>query len=187
VFACPADDGNPVVVDLSTSAWSEGAVRVAAAAGGMLPGGVLVDRAGHDVYDPARLYDQPPSAALAPLGTGPGGTAHKGYALAVMVELLAGALAGAGVCADPAPDGVGGNGGLFLALRARHLGRSDAQLRADVRALEAHLSAADPVAAGCAVRLPGRGAARPCPETVPLPQYLVDDLVALAGRRTAFG
>jgi LDH2 family malate/lactate/ureidoglycolate dehydrogenase len=153
-FACPVAGERPVIVDISTSAWSEGRVRVAAARGVPVPHGVLVDRRGEFVNDPAQLYTM--GAALAPLGAGPAGTAHKGYALAVMVELLGGALGGATICHEDASEGIGGNGGLFMAFPPAILGHTAAWLAAQVKALEGHLQRARPLDPGRPVRLPGR-------------------------------
>lgn len=175
VLACPAPPGPPVIVDTSTSATSEGAVRVAAMHGRSLPPGLLLDRAGRDVRDPAALYRSPPAATIAPLG---GSVAHRGYALSVGVELLAGAVAGAGV-SDAGPPGFG-NGGLFVAFPADVLGRSLAEIGADVARLERHLAGC-PVPDGQAPpRLPGRRPPRPAATTVCLPATLWTDIRELS-------
>jgi LDH2 family malate/lactate/ureidoglycolate dehydrogenase len=101
-----------------------------------------------------------------------------------MVELMAGALAGAGVSRAPAPDGTGGNGGLFIVLRPEYLGRSEHQLSCAVRDLEAHLSTAEPMVADRPARLPGRGRARPPTDTFTLPHWLLTDLERCADRAT---
>lgn len=159
VFAFPTQDDRPVVVDMSTSAWSEGAVRVRASANTHLPSGVLIDRLYAAVHDPARLYAETAAGdvALAPLGTGPSGTAHKGYALAVMAELLGGAVGGRAVSHSDAFHGTDGNSALFIAFDPTMLGVSLDQLDEDVRALEGHLSRAQPIDPRRPVRLPGRG------------------------------
>ncbi|MDT0262445.1 Ldh family oxidoreductase [Jatrophihabitans lederbergiae] len=182
VFACPAGDDRPVVVDISTSAWSEGAVRIAARAGSELPAGVLVGRYGTAVRDPKRLYapDAAMHTALAPLGWGPAGTAHKGFALAVAAELLGGALGGDVVCAHDAFDGVGGNSAFFIAFDPAAVGVAPEALHRHVLDLERHVAAADPVEPDRPVRLPGRGAARSARGQVTLPAALADELELLA-------
>lgn len=88
-FACavPRADAPPVVLDMATSAVALGKVRVAYNAGNRVPEGALVDHEGAPTTNPAVMYEEP-FGALGPFGK------HKGYGLAVMCELLGGALAG---------------------------------------------------------------------------------------------
>ncbi len=88
-FTCavPRAGAAPVVLDMATSAVAMGKVRVAYNAGTQVPQGALVDHEGSPTTDPAVMYEKP-LGALGPFG------AHKGYGLAVMCELLGGALAG---------------------------------------------------------------------------------------------
>lgn len=81
----PRPDG-PVVVDLSTTQGSRGAVLVAQLTGATLPEHWAFDKHGRPTTDPNRAL--PPQGTLAPLG------GHKGYALAVAVEILCGVLSG---------------------------------------------------------------------------------------------
>lgn len=150
VVAIPMPDGPPVVVDLSTSSTSEGAVRVAALAGRPVAAGHLLDSQGRSVTDPTRLYLPEASVGLAPLG-GPSG--HKGFALGVVVEALAGAVAGGGI----ARPGVvaEGNAALFLGLPA-DLFRNQSAVFDDLVRFEAHVSSSPPVPGSPPVRLPGR-------------------------------
>jgi ureidoglycolate dehydrogenase (NAD+) len=82
-FAAPSGDG-PVVLDMATSQVAMGKVLRARASGETLGEGWAVDADGRPTTDPHA------ARAVVPLG-GP-----KGYGLALMVELLAGALSGAG-------------------------------------------------------------------------------------------
>lgn len=88
-FTCavPRKDAPPVVLDMATSAVALGKVRVAYNAGNQVPQGALVDHEGTPTTNPAVMYEEP-FGALGPFGK------HKGYGLAVMCELLGGALAG---------------------------------------------------------------------------------------------
>jgi hydroxycarboxylate dehydrogenase B len=88
-FTCavPRKDAAPVVLDMATSAVALGKVRVAYNAGKQVPEGALVDHEGIATTNPAVMYEEP-FGALGPFGQ------HKGYGLAVMCELLGGALAG---------------------------------------------------------------------------------------------
>lgn len=88
--AIPAMGGKPaVVLDFATSLVALGKVRVARNKGERLPDGVLLDGAGRGTTDPAVMYEEPRGAIL-PFGL------HKGYGLAFLCELLAGALTGGG-------------------------------------------------------------------------------------------
>ncbi|MCL6489792.1 MAG: Ldh family oxidoreductase [Alicyclobacillus mali] len=110
-FAAPTPLDYPLSIDLSTSAISRGAVIERARRGEPLPEGVAVDEDGAPTSDPQRAL----TGALLPIG------GAKGYALALMVEVLAGVLAGAQVAKDVgfmfADDGKPrGNGFFYLAL-----------------------------------------------------------------------
>ncbi|WP_105317128.1 Ldh family oxidoreductase [Thermus tenuipuniceus] len=83
-FAAPAPQGI-LVVDLATAQVAMGKVLMARARGSAIPLDWGVDEEGVPTGDPHKVR------ALLPLG-GP-----KGYALALMVEVLAGVLTGAGV------------------------------------------------------------------------------------------
>lgn len=88
--AVPAAGGKPaVVLDFATSLVALGKVRVAMNKGERLPEGVLIDGAGRATTDPKVMFTEPRGAIL-PFGL------HKGYGLAFLCELLAGALTGGG-------------------------------------------------------------------------------------------
>ena len=90
-WGMPVAGSEPIVVDLTTSVVAEGKVRLAKAAGKSIPPGWVVDKNGQSTTNPADLYD---GGALLPLGGLDAG--HKGYALSLMVDLMAGALSGGG-------------------------------------------------------------------------------------------
>lgn len=77
----------PIVLDMATSAIAMGKVRVAKNEGKLVTAGALIDAAGQPTRDPNVMYGEPSGALLA-FGE------HKGYALAVVTELLATALTG---------------------------------------------------------------------------------------------
>lgn len=88
--AVPAADGRPaVVLDFATSLVALGKVRVALNKGERLPEGTLIDASGQGTTDPSVMYTEPRGAIL-PFGL------HKGYGLAFLCELLAGAFTGGG-------------------------------------------------------------------------------------------
>jgi len=110
-FAVPRPGRDPLLVDLTTSATAEGKVRLLRNRGESAPDGWLIDAAGRPTRNPADLYASPPGALL-PLGGMTMG--HKGFGLSLMVEVLAGALSGAG-CTRPGADWPG-NGFFCLGL-----------------------------------------------------------------------
>jgi hydroxycarboxylate dehydrogenase B len=99
----PHPDG-PIVLDFSTSATAEGKVRVKRIAGENCPEGWLLDCTGKPTIDPNTLYATPPGTIL-PMG---GAQAYKGFGLALMIEIFAGALSG-GLCARETPETPNGN------------------------------------------------------------------------------
>jgi uncharacterized oxidoreductase len=87
-IALPGTDRHPpLLLDMATSAIAMGKVRVARNLGQPVQAGILIDPAGQPTRDPNVMYTEP-HGALLPFG------GHKGYALAVVTELLAGALSG---------------------------------------------------------------------------------------------
>ncbi|MBX3414428.1 MAG: Ldh family oxidoreductase [Pirellulales bacterium] len=93
----PHADG-PLVLDIGTSATAEGKVRVRRIGGQLCPDGWLLDSTGRPTNDPHSLYADPPGT-IRPMG---GDQAYKGFGLALMIEIFAGALSG-GVCAREKP------------------------------------------------------------------------------------
>ena len=122
VAAPTGDPEAPFVVDMATPVIAEGKVRVALNRGAELPPGSIVDGDGRPSTDPHDFYGgDPPGSraqgALLPIGVTPdygaggdGGVGHKGYALALIVDLLGGALTGVGY------GGASANAFLFIAV-----------------------------------------------------------------------
>ena len=99
-YGCPTGDGMPIVLDMSTSAIAEGAVRAASQRGDHVPEGCILDPEGRPTTDPHEFYrDQ--WGAILPFG-GPQG--YKGFGLALMVELLGSTLAGVPLTKDGESD-----------------------------------------------------------------------------------
>lgn len=89
-FAGPLPNNRPpLVVDMATSSIAINKARVLAAEGKQAPPGSLIDGDGHLSTDPNVLFSDHPGALL-PFG------GHKGYALGIVTELLAGVLSGGG-------------------------------------------------------------------------------------------
>jgi uncharacterized oxidoreductase len=86
---------HPYILDYATSAVAVGKVKVALARGERVTPGALIDASGAPTTDPNVLFDAV-KGALLPFAQ------HKGYALAVMCELLGGMLSGGEVLSDGA-------------------------------------------------------------------------------------
>lgn len=89
--------GDPVLIDVSMSITTNGMTMRLRQQGKRFPGPWLIDAQGNPTDDP-NVMQQDPKGALLPLGGLDSG--HKGYALALLVEMLTGSLAGHGR-ADP--------------------------------------------------------------------------------------
>ena len=101
----PMPDGQPpLILDFATSVVAEGKVLVAQNGGKPLPAGSLIAPDGALSTDPAVLYGTVEAGRSPDPRNGPGAIRamgeHKGSGLALMCEMLAGALTGSG-CAGP--------------------------------------------------------------------------------------
>lgn len=83
-FAWPRTQGHPFVFDFATSAMARGDIELHHRAGKPLPPGTAIDADGNPTNDPQAALD----GAMLPFG------GHKGSALSLMIELLAGPLIG---------------------------------------------------------------------------------------------
>ncbi|MBM3993326.1 MAG: malate/lactate/ureidoglycolate dehydrogenase [Planctomycetes bacterium] len=90
----PMDGAAPILLDISACTIAEGKIRVAFNKGVDVPEGCIIDANGQPTTDPKVFYANPPGAILPIAG-------HKGYGLAMLCEVLAGALTGGG-CSNPA-------------------------------------------------------------------------------------
>lgn len=84
-FAFPRRDAPPVVWDLASSVMAHGDVILAARNGHKLPAGAGVDRDGRPTDDPQKVLD---GGALVPFA------GHKGFAIALMAEVMVAGLTG---------------------------------------------------------------------------------------------
>ena len=149
-FCCviPRANERPVVLDMATSAIALGKVRVAHMKGEPVPEGALVDHEGKPTTDASVMYEQP-FGALGPFG------AHKGYGLAVMCELLGGALVGEWTAQPDNPrDNNIVNHMLMFVLDPAVFGGLDA-FEKEVSAMVEYLHSTAPASGVDKVRVPG--------------------------------
>lgn len=125
-FSWPRPSGLPFVFDFATSAVARGEIELHKRAGNALPAGVAIDSDGKPTTDPVEAL----AGAMLPFG------GHKGSALSMMIELLAGPLIGdlmsseslefdAGAGASPK------HGELLLAFDPKQFSGSDAHAHAE--------------------------------------------------------
>lgn len=87
-WAAPAS-GDPLVADFASSIMPEGKIRLMRDRGEPVPPDVIIDAEGRPAADPEALYADPPGTLL-PLGGARYG--HKGYALALLVQIMSALL-----------------------------------------------------------------------------------------------
>jgi L-2-hydroxycarboxylate dehydrogenase (NAD+) len=90
-FAAPAQKELPFVIDMATTTAAAGKLEVAARRGASIPLGWALDEKAPPTTDP-RIAQK--ARLLLPLGGSREGGSHKGYGLAILVEILCGVLTG---------------------------------------------------------------------------------------------
>ena len=90
-FAVPADKELPFVLDMATTTAAAGKLELAARQGKTIPLGWALDESAAVTGDPRTAQR---ARRLLPLGGTREGGSHKGYGLAVLVEILCGVLTG---------------------------------------------------------------------------------------------
>ena len=91
-IAFPGLEEPAIVIDMATTAAAYGKIEIARRAGKRIPTGWAIDRAGATTTDPNAMID---GGAMLPLGSDRDRGGHKGYGLAVMVDVLSAVLSGA--------------------------------------------------------------------------------------------
>jgi LDH2 family malate/lactate/ureidoglycolate dehydrogenase len=166
----------PLVLDMAMSQTALGRIRLAAAEGRPIPEGWALDEEGAPTTDATRALA---ANLLAPAG------GHKGLALALMIEVLAGVLTGspAGERADAHRHASGGVGHLVIALRTDLFIAQDAFADALEELLAGFRRHATPEAP---VLLPGEpelaAQERTRRDGIPISEELARQLDELAGR-----
>ena len=93
-MAFPNPAGAPMLLDMATSAAAAGKIRLVMNRGQETGTGWIINKDGQPTRDPADFYA---GGMALPLG---GDQGHKGYGLAVMVEVLSGILARTGTAVE---------------------------------------------------------------------------------------
>lgn len=175
-FAVPAAGRPAFVADFSTSVVAERRVRTARTKGEAIPLGWIIDREGQPTTNPADLYE---GGALLCFGE------HKGFALSLMVEILAGILSGANTPVSPNYEGM--QNGVFLLAISPDFFRPTEIFRDTVDRLFDVLQEVSPAHDGKGVVIPGepewRSKASREAEGIPVDDETWEELLKLAGGR----
>jgi L-2-hydroxycarboxylate dehydrogenase (NAD+) len=91
-IAFPGKEEPPIVIDMATSAAAYGKIEMARRNGQAIPLGWGINKEGHDTTKPEGMID---GGALLPLGSDREHGGHKGYCLAMIVDILSCVLSGA--------------------------------------------------------------------------------------------
>ena len=149
-FACPTGGPVPISFDVATTVAAEGKVRVKRNRKEQTPPGWLIDSEGKPTTDPNALYGKPEGSIL-PVG------GHKGYSLALMVDVLGGIVARAGYSRENAGPVLNG---IFMVVVDIARFVPAANFRAEVDDLIRYLKTSPPVPGGGEVLYPGEPEAR---------------------------
>ena len=181
-MGAPVEDDHPFLLDIATTAVAGGKLEIAMRQGRQIPPGWAIDAAGNDTDDPSILRQ---GGALLPLGSRSDTSAHKGYGLGLMVDILSGVLggAGSGLFTDRS---LLVQGYWFAAWRIDAF-RDIGEFKAEMKRVVDHIRATRPQAGHESVLIPGDPEAmqRAIREEqgIPLDQETIDQLTEL-GKET---
>lgn len=138
----------PIVADMATSRIAMGKVRVARNKGEEIAAETLLDADGNPTTDPHVMYRRP-RGSLVTFGE------HKGYALAFICEMLAGAVTGSGTMRpERQRDDSVTNGMLMIVIDPARL-VDQAWMKDEIAAMAAYIIASPPRRTGEPVLIPG--------------------------------
>lgn len=178
-YAVPAAEERPIFLDIATSVVAASKPISAKALGQSVPLGWLVDREGVPTTDPSKYPDE---GALLPMA------GHKGYGLALMIEVLSAALTGAGMLSDitlwledhPGPLN---QGHAFIAIDINTMMPAD-EFKARIDRMQRELRESPKAKGSERIYLPGEieweNRDRALAEGMLLPEHVIDRLIGLA-------
>jgi uncharacterized oxidoreductase len=142
----PIAGAAPILLDISACTLAEGKIRVALNKGVSVPENCIIDAQGRPTTDPKVFYADPPGAILPIAG-------HKGYGLALLCEVLAGALTGGG-CSNPHNADRVLNGMLSIYLDSRFF-QTDRSFAAEIERFIAWVKSSAKTSPDVAILVPG--------------------------------
>lgn len=93
-FAIPAGEEDPIIIDFATSVTAGGYITDKLRKGEKMPEGWAIDSSGNPTTDPKDVIIATAEETLKIIGAQLPAAGHKGYGLALAVDVLAGALTG---------------------------------------------------------------------------------------------
>ena len=174
-YAAPGTKHRAVLFDVCMSKVAAGKLVIAAEAGKKIPEGLILTKDGRPTTDPGEIWHD---AVMLPFGE------HKGYGLAVMVEMMTGVLGMAGMMAgvhswNTQPGRDADTGHSFVVVNPEFFGGGEA-FRARIDAMVDELKACPPCEGSTEVLYPGelewRREAKALAEGVELPAASVAEL-----------
>ena len=171
-LAFPEGGGDSFSLDISTAAAARGKIRVAAREGRPIPGGWAIDAEGRDTTDPRAALE----GTVLPMA------GHKGYGMAMAVDMLSGILTGADLSYEASNMFEGSakaNTGCFMAVLdlSRFTDKETYETR--MKAWLERIRASEKRPGTDSIRIPGdtpNALRREKPETVTLSQSTWDDM-----------
>ena len=175
VMGAPSPEG-PILIDFSTSSYSEGKLRDAYYRNQQIPEGVLVDKNGNSITDPKEFYEKYGEVFLTPLGGS--GLGYKGFGLSLFTEILAGILSGGGCSSTKI--GSMTNSGFFLTFSPELFNKSSDTFNFEVNNLINYLREPILEMSSNNVSIPGlRKTNNKEIKIIDLPQKILDELMKL--------
>jgi uncharacterized oxidoreductase len=167
----------PIIADMATSRVAMGKVRVARNKGEQIAPDTLLDRDGNPSTDPQIMYERPRGALLT-FGE------HKGYALAFICEMLAGAVTGSGTMRPERQDAESVTNGMLTIVIDPSRIVDKVWLQEEIAAMTAYITASPSRRADEPVLIPGdperANRARRIKEGVPLDDETWREIAAAA-------
>lgn len=174
-YAAPGAKHRAVLFDVCMSKVAAGKLVIAAEAGQKIPEGLILTKEGRPTTDPGEIWHD---AVMLPFAE------HKGYGLAVMVEMMTGVLGMAGMMAgvhswNTQPGRDADTGHSFVVVNPEFFGGAEA-FRARIDAMIDELKACPPCEGSAEVLYPGelewRREAKALAEGVNLPAASIAEL-----------
>ncbi|MBC7110487.1 MAG: Ldh family oxidoreductase [Archaeoglobi archaeon] len=144
-YGFPVRGGEPIILDIATSAMASFKIKVAMLRGERLPEGVALDPEGKPTTDPSRVFR---IGTILPFG------GHKGYGISLLVELLTHALIGAPASTEVRVHG-SAQGGFLVAAIDPEVFREREEFERDVEELVKRIKRCKPANGFEEVLLPG--------------------------------
>lgn len=175
IMGAPSPDGS-ILIDFSTSSYSEGKLRDAYYRNQKIPDGILIDKNGNSVTNPKEFYEKYGEVFLTPLGGSELG--YKGFGLSLFTEILAGIISGGG--ASSAKRGGMTNSGFFVTFLPEIFNQSGDAFNFEINNLINYLRDTGLKTSSDNVSIPGlRKKNNKKSKTIDLPQKILDELIEL--------